>query len=445
MNILQSEKKEKGLVEALVEVTPEEYDLAAGKAFIKNKKRISVPGFRKGKAPRRIVEKMYGADMFLNDSLEIMYPDILKLFIDNPEFKIVGQPRITDIDFKEESGGLDVTLTFTVYPEVTIGKYKGLSAPKGSYDVPESDIDKEIATIRLRNARIESVERPAEMGDITTIDFEGFLDGVPFDGGKGENYELELGSGQFIPGFEDKVCGMEIGEERDIDLVFPEQYVEHLAGKPVVFKVKLNEVKEKQLPDIDDEFAQDVSEFDTIDEYKADIRERLEKERKIQVDDAFESALMDKLIESLEADVPVAMVEDRMDHAMRTMSRQLSAYNMDPTQYLQMMGLTPEQFRENSRAGYEKQVKIALALEKIVELEDIQISDEDIENEYEEAAKEFNKDIEELKETVDKDSLTHDLKNRRAAKLIIDSAIAEEPKADEVEEKPKKKAKAKKK
>jgi len=448
LKVLQSEKKEKGLVEALIEVTPEEYDLAAGKAFLKNRNRISVPGFRKGKAPRRMVEKMYGADMFLNDSLEIMYPDIIGLIADNPEYKIVGQPRITDLDFKEDTCGLHVTLVFTVYPEVTIGEYKGLSAPKGSYDVPESDIDEEIEAIRLRNARIESVERAAGMGDIAVIDFEGFLDGVPFDGGKGENHELELGSGSFIPGFEEKVCGMETGEERDIDIEFPAEYhAEHLAGKPVVFKVKLNEVKEKQLPDIDDEFAKDVSEFDTIEEYKADIRERLEKTRKTEVDDAFEAALMDMVIEDLEADIPDAMVEERMDFAMRNLSRQLSAYNMDPAQYMQMMGMNPEQFREKSRDGSEKQVKISLALEKIAELENIEITDEDLEKEYEEAAEELGKEIKELKETVNKEGLTADLKLRKAAKLIIDSAIAKEPgagKSTKKEEKAKKKSTAKK-
>jgi trigger factor len=423
LKVLQSDKKEKGLVEAIVEVAPEEYDAVAAKAFIKNKNRISVPGFRKGKAPRRIVERMYGADIFINDSLELLYPDMLELFSGETEYKIVDRPTITDIDFKEDEGGLAITVSFTIYPEVTVGEYMGISAPKGSYDVAESEIDNEIATLRLRNARIESVERPAADGDITIIDFEGFLDGEPFDGGKGENYELELGSNSFIPGFEEKVCGMEIGEQRDIDVVFPEQYVEHLAGKAVVFKVKLHEVKEKQLPDIDDEFAKDVSEFDTIAEYKADIRERLEKEQRIKVDDAFEAAVMDKVLEGMDVEVPDAMVEERMDFAMQNFARQMSAYNMDPTQYLKMMNMTPEDFRENSRENSEKQVKISLALEKIAEFENIEISDDDLENEYKKAAEELDKDIEELKKTVDKEGLVHDLKLRAAMKTVLDSAI----------------------
>lgn len=427
MKILQSEKKEKGVVEVLVEVTPEEYDEAAGRAFSKNKNRISVPGFRKGKAPRRIVERMYGPDVFINDSLEIIYPDIVKIVADSDDYRMVEQPTITDIDFKEEVGGINVTISFTVYPEVKIGTYKGLSAPKNSYDVSESDIDNEIESVRVRNSRIETVERPAAMGDIAIIDFEGFLDGVPFDGGKGENYELELGSNMFIPGFEEKVVGMAVGEERDIDLEFPENYTEELAGKPVLFKVKLNEVKEKQLPELDDEFAKDVSEFDTIDEYKADIKDRLEKARKAEVDEAFESVLMDKLIESLEADVPDAMVEERMDFAMRNFSRQISSYNMDPVQYLQMMGMSPEDFRENSRTSSERQVKVSLALDKIVELENIEITDEEIDKEYEKAAEELKRDIEELKESIDKESIVYELKMRAAVKVVVDSAKAEKP------------------
>ena len=428
MKILQSEKKEKGLVEVLIEVTPEQYDTAAGKAFIKNRNRVSVPGFRKGKAPRRMVEKMYGADIFMNDSLEILYPDLIKIVVETDEYKIVDQPQITDIDFENHEGGLGIKLSFTVYPEVKIGEYKGLSAPKDSCDISDEVIDSEIEVVRARNARIESVERPAADGDLAIIDFEGFLEGEPFDGGKGENYELELGSNTFIPGFEEKVVGMKIGEEREIDLVFPDEYAEELAGKAVVFKVKLNEVKEKQLPDIDDEFAMDVSEFDTIAEYKADIRERLEKEAKTRVDEAFESALMEKLVDGMDVEVPDAMVEERMDFAMRSFTRQLSAYNMEPAQYLQMMGLTPEEFKENSRANSERQVKVSLALEKIAELENIEISDEDIENEYKKVAEEVNQDIEEIKKSVDKEAIVNDLKLRAASKLVIDSAKAEKPK-----------------
>jgi trigger factor len=447
LNVLKSEKKEKGIIDVLIEVSPEEYDAAAGKAFAKNKNRVSVPGFRKGKAPRRIIERMYGADVFLNDSLEIVYPDLVKFISDDSEYKIVSQPQITDIDSKEEGGGINVTLTFTVYPDVKLGEYKGVSVSKNSYDVPEIEIDNEIAAIRVKNARIESVERPAKDGDIAVIDFEGFLDGVSFDGGKGENHELELGSNSLIPGFEEKVAGMKIGEERDIDLVFPEQYAEDFAGKPVVFKVKLNEVKEKQLPDIDDEFAKDVSEFDTLAEYRADIRERLEKARKAEVDDAFESALMDKIVENLEVEVPDAMVEERMDQAMKNLSRQLSAYKMDPAQYFKMLGMTPESFRESSRLNSEKQIKTSIALEKIAELENIEISDEEIEKEYEDAAKELDRDLSELKESIDKENLVHDLKMRAALKLVLENAVPIEAKTEKTkEDKPKKeKSKSKKK
>ena len=429
MDILQSNKKENCKVEILVEVSPAEYDEAAGKAFIKNRNKVSVPGFRRGKAPRRIVERMYGAEIFLSDTLETLFPNILKTITEDHDYKLIDQPQITDVDLKDEDGSLSVTVAFSIYPEVTLGEYKGLSAPKKSAEVPESDIDTEIATIRMRNSRIESVDRPAQEGDIAVIDFEGFMDGVPFDGGKGDDYELELGSNVFIPGFEDRVCGMEVGEERDIDLAFPDEYEEGLAGKPVVFKVRLNEVKEKQLPDLDDEFAMDVSEFDTLAEYKADVRYRLEKAKKQEVDDAYEQALMEKLLENVEADVPDVMVESRLEGVMKKLARQVSAYNMEPAQYLQMIGMTPETFRENSRASCAKQVKIALALEKIAELENIEISEGEIEKEYDAIAAESGKSIEELRKSLDREDLINDLKLRAAAKLVMDNATAEDPDA----------------
>ena len=425
MKILQTEKKENSVYEILVEVSPEEYDKAAGEVFVKIRKRLPVPGFRNGKAPRKMVERVYGASVFLSDALEMLFPDVLKAIDDETSYKIVDQPQVTDVDFKEDERCVNITVTFTVYPEVTIGAYKGLSAPKQSAEVNELEVDGEIAALRLRNARIENVDRAAQDGDIVVIDFEGFIEDEAFEGGQGENYELELGSGRFIPGFEDKVCGMSIGEERSIDLTFPEQYEESLAGKPVVFKVKLHEVREKQLPDLDDDFAMDVSEFDTLAEFKADIRKRLESAKEKESDEAFESALMEKITEDMEADVPAAMVEDFMDSAMRNFGMQISAMNIDAAQYLQMMNTTPEAFRESSRASSEKRAKISLALAKIAELENIEISDEEVEKEYERAAELYGKEIDEIKQTADKEGIVHDLKLRAAAKLVVESAEIE--------------------
>ena len=427
MNLKSCEKKENGEADIIVEVNAEMFEAAIAKSFIKNRNSVAVPGFRKGKAPRKIIERMYGASIFHPDALDFLAPDVIDFVKAESELKIVGFPRISDVDIKENNSGVDLTVTVSVYPEVKLAEYKGLSAVKIDAAIPESAIDAEIAGVRLRNARIEKVDRPAISGDITVIDFEGFIDGVPFDGGKGENYELELGSGSFIPGFEDKVAGMTVGEERDIDLVFPEQYAENLAGKPVVFKVKLNELKEKQLPELDDEFAKDVSEFDTLEEYKADIRGRLQKEKTEESDTAFENALIIKITESMEAAIPEDMIEEQMDIAANNFARQVSAYGMEPAKYLQMMNMTPELFRENLRINSEKQVKATLALEKIAELEGIELSEEDIENEYKELSERFGIEPDKLKEQVDKEKVTQELKTRRAAKIVTDHAIAEAP------------------
>jgi len=427
LNKKSVEKKENNELEIIVEVSPEEFETAMGKAFIKNKNRISVPGFRKGKASRKIIERMYGASIFHPDALELLMPEVVEYVINETEHRLVGSPQVSDVDIKEDSGGAEITITAAVYPDVKLGEYKGLSAVKPLIEIPESSVDAEIAGIRMRNARVEKAERPAIVGDIAVIDFEGFVDGVPFDGGKGTNYELELGSKAFIPGFEDKVTGMSIGEERDIDLVFPEEYTPELAGKPVIFKVKLNDLKEKLLPELDDEFAKDVSEFDTLEEYKADIKERLRISRQGEVDAAFENALMDKVIETMEADVPEVMIEEQMEIAASNFARQVSAYGMDPSSYLKIMNMTPEMFRENIRVSSEKQVKISLALEKIAELEGFEISDDDIENEYNEAAERFNVGLEELKKSVDKEKVIQEIKTRRAAGIVTETAVAENP------------------
>ena len=433
MNLISSEKKDNNEVELTIEVTPEEIEAEMQKAYLKNKNRISVPGFRKGKAPRGIIERMYGIEMFLSDALDNILPGVLRYVMYETEHDIVGYPKVTDVDMKDENTRAEFKLIAAIRPEVKIGKYKGISAPKPTVEIPDSEINSEIAAMRERNARIEKVDRPAENGDIAVIDFEGFVNDVAFEGGKGENYELTLGSGQFIPGFEEKVEGMAVGEERDIDLVFPLEYKKDLAGKAVVFKVKLNEVKEKILPDLDDEFAMDVSEFDTLDEYKADIRERILKTRQQDVDDTFENILMEKVIDTLEADVPEAMIEEQFENSMNKLNRQVSAYGMDPAQYMQMMGVTPDEFKERMRGNSEKQVKISLALEKISELEGIAVSDSEIDEEYEEASKRYNMEVDKLKESVTRADIVRDLKLQRAAKIVVDNAVIEE----EDSEKPK--------
>ena len=430
MNIKACEKKEKSEYQIIVEVSPEEFESAVGKAFIKNRKSISVPGFRKGKAPRKIVERMYGDSVFHPDALDILMPEVAEFTTKETDIKAVGYPQVTDVDIKEDKSGVEITMVQAVYPEVTLGDYKGLAAVKPSVDIPDSAIDAEVAGVQMRNARIEKADRPAINGDVVVIDFDGYVDGEQFDGGKSEGYELELGSNAFIPGFEDKLLGMSAGEERDIDLVFPEQYAENLAGKPVVFKVKLHEIKEKQLPELDDEFAKDVSEFDTLKEYKADIKDRLSNARQAEVDAAFENALLDKVVENMDVEVPDVMVEEQMDMSMNNFANQVSQMGMDPANYLKMMNVTPEMFRENMRVSSEKQVKVMLALEKIAELEGIEVSDEDIEKEYAEASERFGMEVEKIKESVPQDRVVSDIKTRMAVKIVTDSGVAEDPPAE---------------
>jgi len=448
LNLLKSEKKENNELELLVEVTPEELEKSVNAAYMKNRGRISVPGFRKGKAPRKIIERMYGAEIFLSDALDEILPEVLRFIMADKDLNTVGYPKISDVDVKDPSVGAKVTLIAALYPEVKIGEYKGLSAPKPETAVSDEEVDKEIESTRNRNARIESVERPAQDGDTTVINFEGFLDGVPFEGGKGENYDLVLGSGQFIPGFEDKIIGMTIGEERDIDLVFPENYKEDLAGKAVVFKVKVNEIKEKILPELDDEFVKDVSEFDTLKEYRKSIMENILKTRTKEVDETFEGLLMDKIAELIEADIPSGMIDEQQDQALDNLTRQISAYGMTPESYMQMLGITPDQFKERMRESSEKQVKVTLALNKIAELEKIEVSDADIDKEYEEASERFGVKVEEFKESVSRDALERDIKLKKAAQVVKDSAIVtkfeEDSEAPKKEEKKEKKPAAKK-
>ena len=425
MELKKCEKKENCIAEIIIGIDQEEIQTATNKVYNKNKSRISVPGFRKGKAPRRIIEKMYGEKIFLTEALEMLFPDVHTCAVEQSKLKFYGQPEIKDINFETDNGGVDVQIEVQFYPEVTIGEYKGLSAVRPGIEVLDSEIDNEIDGVRNRNARIEKVDRPVIDGDIVIIDFAGFVDGVQFDGGTSKNYELTIGSNRLIPGFEQGLIGMSPGEKRDLELVFPDGYSESLSGKPVVFEVILNEVKEKILPDLDDEFVKDVSEFDTLDEYRADIAEKLQNTKKTEASDAFENALLDKIIDSMEVDLPTFLVEKQMDKAVKGFERQVAAYGMNPVDYLKNMNVTPEVFRESTRTDSEQQVKTMLALEKIAELEDLEASSEDIELEYKKAAENFGMEIDKLKESVAKEGVIADIKKRLALELVLENAIEE--------------------
>jgi trigger factor len=423
LDLKNCEKKEKSTVSIIVGISEEEFQSSIDKAYIKNKNRISIPGFRKGKASRKIVEKLYGVKFFHSDALEILMPDVLDYAVKESKLKFIGQPQITNIDVSTEKNGVDITITASVYPEIKLGEYKGLAADKPVVEVLDSEIDNTIEEIRARNSRIEKVDRPAIDGDVVYIDYHGLIDGEPFEGGEAEDFELVIGSNSLIPGFEENLAGMSVGEERMLDLIFPDDYEERFAGKPVTFDIKLKEVKEKILPDLDDEFAKDISEFDTLEEYKSDLREKLKKVKQERSDVEFEYALLEKLADSSEVEIPDVMVEKQMDNAVGNFERHVSSYGYTLKEYMNIKHITPEALRESTRANSVEQVKIMLALDKIAELEEIEASPEDIENEYIKASEVSGMDIQKIKDTVAKEIIIDEAKRSLASKFIVDNAI----------------------
>ena len=429
MSVKSCEKLDKSKVALTIEADAAAFEAAINKAYLKQRGKISVPGFRPGKAPRKMIESMYGAEVFYEEAVNILLPDAYEDAVKEQELKVVGYPEV-----ELESCGKDGVVfkcTVAVYPEVTLGQYKGLEAPKAEVNVTDEDVENRLNEMADRNSRLVSVEREIQKGDTADIDFEGFDNGVPFDGGKGENFDLEIGSGSFVPGFEDQLVGMKAGEEKDIDITFPEDYHKELAGKAVVFHVKLNKVTETIVPEQDDEFAKDVSEFDTLDELKADIRAKALENAKKQADSAFEQAAVDKAAENTTVDMPKALVENELDIQMERFGYQLqmSGYSME--QYAKMMGGDVSTMRNAFRPAAEKQAKISVTLEKIAEVEGITASDEDIEAEFKSLAEQYELEVDKVKEMVPMDELTGSIKTRKAIKVIVDSAVPVAPKAEE--------------
>ncbi len=418
----------------VVEIDKELMEKGVNAAYLKARKQITVPGFRKGKAPRKMIETMYGAHVFYEDGLEEIFPEVYEFAIAKQEdFKAIGRPSLTDMQISEENI-VTLTLTTEVYPEVTLGQYKGLEIEKSEATVSDAQVQAELDRMAQNVASTETVERAAQMGDTANIDFEGFDNGVPFDGGKGVNFDLKLGSGQFVPGFEEQVVGMTAGEEKDINITFPEDYHGDLAGKSVVFHVKLNKVTVTIVPEQDDEFAKDVSEFDTLEALKADIRAKALENAQKQIDSAFEQTAVEKAAENTTVDMPKALVESELDTQMERFAYQLqmSGYSME--QYAQMMGGDVNTMRNAFRPGAEKQAKISVTLEKIVEVEGITASDEEIEEEFASLAKQYELDVDKVKEMVPMEELTGSIKTRKAVKVIVDSAVAVAPKVEEAAE-----------
>ena len=412
-----------------IEIDKELMEKGVNAAYLKARKNIQIPGFRKGKAPRKMIESLYGAHVFYEDGLEEIFPEVYEEAVVKQDLKAIGRPNLTDLDISDE-GIVTITITTDVYPEVTLGQYKGIEAPKADTTISDEQVQAELDQMAQNVSSTETVERAAEMGDTANIDFEGFDNGVPFDGGKGEGFDLKLGSGQFVPGFEEQIVGMNAGEEKDIDITFPENYHAELAGKAVVFHVKLNKVTTTITPAQDDEFAKDVSEFDTLDELKADIRAKAEENAQKQAQSAFEQACVEKVAEEATVDMPAALIESELDSQMERFAYQLQMSGYSVEQYAKMMGGDLNTMRNAFRPAAEKQAKINVVLAKVVEVEGIAVTEEDVEAEYAALAAQYELEIDRVKAMVPAAEIEENLKTRKAVKIIVDNAVAVAPKAE---------------
>ena len=419
------EKKEHNTAVFTVAADAAEFEKAVNGAYLKNKKDVYIPGFRKGKAPRQVIEGMYGKEVFYQDAMDDLAPEAFELGVKEGELRVVGQPRISDVNVTDEKS-CEFTFDVTTYPEVVLGQYKGLEAVRTAETVSEETVDNEIKNVQKRNARMLTVERPAEMGDTVNIDFEGFLNGEPFEGGKAEGHALELGSNSFVPGFEEQLVGMSAGEEKDIDITFPENYAENLAGKAVVFHIVCNEVSSPEYPELDDEFAKDVSEFDTFDEYKADVRATLQK----RVDDGAETAFKDEVIrkacETMTGEIPEVMFEEKVDEFLRNYAAQFGMNDRDMSreELLKLFGMNEDTLKFSIRPAAEAQVKTELLLEAVAKAENLEPTEEELEAYYQKTAKGVGATVEDVKRYFGETFLKNELKKEQAMNLIVGNAVA---------------------
>ena len=423
MNVKNTEQAN-GIAKIVVEIEKQEFESALTKAYNKCKKDIMVPGFRKGKAPRKVVEGMYGASVFYEDAINELFPEIYEKAVIDQKIKAVGAPFVADMDVNEE--GVVLTIQPELYPEVTLGEYKGIEVPKAAVTVTDEDVEAEVDRMAQRNSRIETVERPVQEGDTVVLDFEGFDNGVAFEGGKAENFNLKIGSGQFVPGFEEALIGLSAGEEKDIDVTFPENYTPELAGKPVVFKCKIHEVKETIMPEKDDEFAKDVSEFDTMEALREDIRNGMLKERQTAADRQFENAAVEKAAANMTCEIPACMIDEQVDKHLDQFAYQLQMSGMTMEDYAKMVGGDMTGLRTSMRPMAETTVRSNILLAAVVEAEKIEVSDEEVEAEYANMAEQYQMEVEKVKASVSAVDVKYDLSAKKAVKIIVDNAVAVE-------------------
>lgn len=424
---LQVEKLEKNMAKLTIEVSPEELEGALQHAYLKNRKQITIPGFRKGKVPRQIIEKMYGPSFFYEDAVNELIPSAYEKAVDECELELVSRPEVSIIQI-EKGKPFIFTAEVAVKPEVELGQYKGIEVEKQDTAATDEEVDKEIDKERESNSRSITVEdRPVQDGDMTVIDFEGFVDGTPFEGGKGTDYPLTIGSGAFIPGFEEQLIGAEIGKETEVNVSFPEDYhAKDLAGKPAVFKCTVKEIKVKELPELDDDFAQDVSDFDTLEEYKADVRKKIEERKAASAKAKKEDAVIEKIIEGAKMEIPDAMVKTQAEQGVDEFAQRLQMQGMSIEQYLQYMGGSIDAMVEQYKPQALKRIQSRLVLEAVVAAENLEVSDEELEAEYSRMAEQYKMEVEKLKELfsdADKKNIREDLAIQKAVDLVTEAAV----------------------
>ncbi len=435
MSLKETKKVDTNRYQLEITVDGEKFREAISEAYKKNGKKINVPGFRKGKAPLHLIEKYYGSEIFFEDALNLLYNDLVEDAITESGLKVINDKMDFDLVSISKEDGVDFKVSVTTYPEIEIGEYKGLKAEKTAVKVDAAEVNAEVNAMAERNARMVSVEdRAAKDGDTVIIDFEGFTDGKPFEGGKAEGHSLVLGSGQFIPGFEEQIVGKNIGDEFEITVTFPEDYgAKELAGKEAVFKIKLHEIKVRELPEIDDEFAKDVSEFDTLKELKADIKKKALERKKKAADETVENDLVQQIVDGIKGEIPEAMFENRLNQCVEDFAYRLQSQGLNLETYLKYTNSNIDDFKKSFRPQAEAQVKYRLALEKIVELENITPDEKEIEEQYEKLAKDYGVEVDKVKTAVPSEELVKDLAVGKAIDFIKENAVITEvePKTEE--------------
>lgn len=426
MALKSSNKVETNVYELEITVDAETFTEACKKAYLKQRKSIQIPGFRKGKATQGMIEKVYGEGAFYEEALEIVYPEAVGAAFEEAGLNVIDQPSDVEFPTMSKTEGVVIKMKVTTYPEVKLGEYKGIKGKMLDTEATDEDVETELKNMQERNSRLVTVEdRESAMGDTCDINFEGFVDDVAFDGGKGENYPLELGSNSFIPGFEEQVAGHKAGEEFDVNVTFPEQYEPSLAGKDAVFKCKINEIKAKELPELDDEFAKDVSEFDTLDELKDDLKKQIAERKEANAKTDFENQIIEQICKNMEVEIPECMFTQKCDEMVQDYAYRLQMQGLDLNTYLQYLGQTMDQFKEQFMEGAKQQVKTKLALDAIVKAENIEASEEEIEAEVNKLAEQYNMEADKIKAAVPAEQLSADITTRKAVDFIVDNAVKE--------------------